>query len=275
MEKGLSYQWDKPALLVSYYYLREFKRQRPRYVFRDWVMDSGAFSAKNSGATIDLAEYIQTCKALLETDEQLTEVFALDVIGDHRGTRQNTEAMWEAGIPAIPTFHVGTPWGELVSLARDYPKIAIGGAVGLGAKKKKAWVGQCFARVWPKAIHGFGMSGEDMILSFPFHSVDATNWELGPCAFGRWASFGKMSVRGGENRNLKPEVKFYMELERKASARWKKQLAEIQLQGPVLRLAAARHRESNATLDPPPPDGRMSLRLAMQAKKVLVPDGDK
>ena len=35
-----------PALLVSYVYLKPFLANRHRYCYRDWVMDSGAFSAR-------------------------------------------------------------------------------------------------------------------------------------------------------------------------------------------------------------------------------------
>jgi hypothetical protein len=145
-----------PALLVSFVYLPPFQFNRPRYAFRDWVLDSGAFSAFASGTVIDLAQYIDTCRALLATDPQLTEVFALDVIGDHLASRRNCEAMWKAGVPAIPCYHRGEPEAELLSMARDYPKLALGGVARLRGPEKLRWAEQCFARVWPKRIHGFG-----------------------------------------------------------------------------------------------------------------------
>lgn len=216
-----------PSLLVSYYYLANFARHRHRYRFRDWVLDSGAYSAHNCGATIRLDEYIDSCKMLISTDPSLTEVFALDVIGDWRAGARNTGAMWARGVPAVPTFHPGEPWDLLKGYARDYPKVALGGVVGWPAAKKRAFVGQCFARVWPKAVHGLGMSGEDMLLRFPFHSVDATNWEVGPCRFGRWASYGgKLSVRGG-GLDLRAEVEWYRRLERRARARWEREMRQI------------------------------------------------
>ena len=72
-------------------------------------MDSGAFSAWKSGAQIDVTQYIATAKELLATDPTLSEVYALDVIGDHKATLKNVETMWEAGIAPIPTFHEGEP----------------------------------------------------------------------------------------------------------------------------------------------------------------------
>ena len=128
---ALHHRADAPALLVSYVYLKPFLKNRERYYYRDWVMDSGAYSAHNSGTKIELAAYIDACHGLLATDPTLTEVFALDVIGDYRASAANVAAMWDAGIPAIPTYHYGEPEGVLIDLAAGYPKIAVGGVVRL------------------------------------------------------------------------------------------------------------------------------------------------
>lgn len=241
----------KPAILVSFVYLAGFLKNRHLYDIRDWVLDSGAFSAHASGVEIDLSDFIATSKYLLANDKQLTEVFALDVIGDWRASLKNCERMWKEGVPAIPCFHVGEPWDLLVSLARDYPKIALGGAVGF--RDKEAWAKQCFARVWPKKIHGFGFGSEKTIMALPFHSVDATNWEIGPCKFGRWASFNGSLRWRGSKQNLRVEVEHYLKIERNAQSRWKKEMALLETQGaPTVRLAAAAGQaERNGTLASP------------------------
>lgn len=225
--KGLSDEARRPALLVSYYYLRKWQNERAPLQYRDWVMDSGAFSADNSGKVIDLGEYIACCKKLLAEDPRLTEVFALDVIGDWRAGLANTERMWAEGIPALPTFHVGEPWDALLHMANTYPKIAIGGVVGCSQKFKVGFLEQCFARVWPKKIHGLGMNGEQLLLQFPFHSCDASNWEIAPCAFGSWRRFGKMSVRGGK-QNLRSEVEYYLRMEQLLKHRWRREMALLE-----------------------------------------------
>lgn len=226
----------KPALLASFYYLKDFNRNRKHYVFRDWVMDSGAFSAHNSGVEISLADYMDTCRRLLAEDQQLTEVFALDVIGDWRAGLKNCETMWRNGIEAIPCFHFGEPWDLLLGLAKDYPKIAIGGCVGIGRKQKHEFAEQCFARVWPKKIHGFGFGAADPVKLLPFHSVDASTWSTGPQAYGRWNQFGRMSVRG-KAQNLGAEVEFYLRLERDVRRRWVAEMRELNTDGPTIRLA--------------------------------------
>ncbi len=218
--------------LVSYYYLDGFLKVQPDYLYRDWVMDSGAFSAHNSGVVIDLPTYIGMCGRLLDNDKTLAEVYALDVIGDHEASLINTETMWEHGIPAIPCYHAGEPWEFLVHIAKHYPKIAIGGVARKGTEVKMKFAEQCFARVWPKKIHGFGMAGEELVMGFPFHSVDSTSWEMGPMAFGNWFRFGKMDARAKAfpdgKFDLRSQIKAYLKLEAKARERWRKEMAVLE-----------------------------------------------
>ena len=224
----------RPALLVSYVYLAPFLKNRSRYAYRDWVLDSGAFSAHNSGTEIKLEDYINCCKELQASDPTLTEVFALDVIGNWKASLKNCEAMWRQGVEAIPCYHVGEPEAELRAMAKDYPKIALGGCVGF--KQKRKFAEQAFARVWPKAIHGFGFGSETDVMALPWHSVDATNWEIGPCKFGRWNAFGKMSVRGSK-QNLRAEVEWYLDLERRARQKWAAAMKQLDGAKRAVRLA--------------------------------------
>jgi hypothetical protein len=231
-------------------YVKAFLAERGGLVYRDWVLDSGAFSAHTSGTHIDLDAYIAFCKHMLGTDTSLTEVFALDVIGNPEASRVNCEKMWEAGVPAIPCFHYGSPVEFLTEMARRYPKIAIGGCATMASAAKLEFAKQVFARVWPKKIHGFGFGTEEQILTFPFHSVDASTWEMGPCAFGRWRQFGKLSVRGGK-QNLKGEIRAYMEIEARARVRWRKEMSLLEGGSPpTVRLAVVSSRATQALRRP-------------------------
>jgi len=227
---------QKPALLISYMYLKGFLEVQAKYAYRDWVLDSGAYSAYNSGAVINLQEYIDVCKRLLATDPTLVEVFALDVIGDWKASLANTEEMCRQGVPAIPCYHSGEPESVLKGLAKDYPKIALGGVALAHAKVKNKWAEQCFSRVWPKKIHGFAFCSETSVMSLPWHSVDATSWEIGPCKYGRWRSFGKMSLRGSK-QDLRSEVMLFLDMERRARLKWAGAMKALDDQELNLRLA--------------------------------------
>lgn len=224
-EQCLSRPDARPALLTSYYYLHCWERDRHKYAFRNWSMDSGAFSAYKSGKTIDRAEYHEACHRLLDADPTLVEVFALDVIGDWRAGLKNTEAAWEDGIPAIPVYHAGEPEDLLLTYAKMCPKIAISGAAQIrGRATRTAFAQQVMARIWPKPVHGLGFSGEHELMSVPFHSVDASSWILGPAAFGIWKKHGRLSVRG-YSANLTGEVDEYLAMEQRLQMRWAKEMA--------------------------------------------------
>ena len=159
-------------------------------------------------------------------------MFALDVIGDWRASIRNTERSWIRGVPAIPTFHVGSPEDALRIIARDYPKIALGGAVGY--RDRLAWAKRCFARVWPKAIHGFGFGHENVVMALPWHSVDSSSW-LAPIRYGQWPSFSNsnLGIRGMRVRTIGLRVELersYLDLEQRAKARWSRALSEIDYQ---------------------------------------------
>ena len=219
-----------PALLVSFFYFDGFARYRDRYAFRDYALDSGAYSVKHSGGIIDLGAYIDACLERLATDPQCTEVFALDVIDDWRASEKNTERMWKAGVPAIPVYHRGEPEGLLAAMARGFPKIGLGGVSQLRSTSAKLhWVEQCFARAWPARIHGLAVGNEKIMDKVPFHSVDATNWILGPAGFGSYKSMGKPHrAPRGKDVNLRAEVQWWLKLERRLKQRWASTLAKLE-----------------------------------------------
>lgn len=231
-ERGLT----RPGLLVSFAYLRHFWEARDQYRLRDWVLDSGAFTAWTKGRAVDLQEYIDRALELKAADPALVEVFALDVIGDCEASLRNCEEMHRQGVDAIPCFHVDEPEEALIEMAASYDKIALGGMVGF--KGKRHFAEQCFARVFPKKIHGFGIGNARDILALPWHSVDASNWDLGPAKFARWNRFGNLSVRRS-NQNLGSEVDHYLRIERTARQRWGDVLQAQGWEPMTVRLAVA------------------------------------
>lgn len=221
---------EVPSMLASFYYKDKWEEESPHFHFSEWVLDSGAFSAHAGGSAINIDEYILYCKHKKATDEKLVEIFALDVIGDHEASTKNTEYMWKHGIEAIPCFHYGEPWEVLTHIANNYPKIAIGGLARLkiGQQKLTDFIEQCFARVWPKKIHGFGITRPYLCEHFPFHTVDSTSWNFAPNAFGNWKTYGKLPLRGTKKYNLKHEVNWYLEFERRLKSIHRNSLKALQ-----------------------------------------------
>lgn len=230
---ALSYKdLPAPSILVSYFYINQWTRWRTELIYRDWALDSGAFSAKNrkKPIKISLSRYIEYCLEAKALDDNLVEIFALDDLDSPEISMRNCEEMWRNGIEAIPCYHQGESWEILEEYSQKYTKLAIGGTVGNRQKMGKDynWIEQVFARIWPKKIHGFGFGSEKQVMTYPFDSVDSTGWEIMPCQFGHWFSMGeqKVSVRGSR-QNLRVEVDAYLRLESKARARWRKTWEKI------------------------------------------------
>lgn len=208
------------SLLVAYPELEGFLKRRHEYNISKWVMDSGAFTVFNTGGTIDVKDYAQAC---LDMRGDAAEIFGLDVIGDHVGTRKNNEYLWSLGIEAIPAFHMGEPWAALDAML-DRSKIALGGIARKGAGRDR-WIKQCFTRIWPKRVHGFGLTSKQFLGLVPFHSVDSASWTFGP-AFGVWSGFtgnyAKFSIRG--YKDFWVEVEEYRKREAWAKWRWSEEM---------------------------------------------------
>jgi hypothetical protein len=221
-----------PAILAAFNYFPGWKILKHRYAYRDWSLDSGAWAARAQGIVVDLNEYIATCQAMRDIDPTLHDIFALDVIGSWRETMKNTEAMWAAGVEAIPTYHFADDnLDTLMAIARDYPKIALGGMADLRGQQKRDFVEQCFGRVWPKKVHGFAVGDVKGTMQVPWDSTDASSWKRGTLRFGTWMSVGHLKVRSGRKwgvvPDLRSEIEAILRLERRHDAVW----------GPVKRKA--------------------------------------
>jgi hypothetical protein len=95
----------------------------------------------------------------------------------------------------------------------------------LRGERKLRFAEQCFARVWPKAIHGFGVGTREILFDVPWHSVDAMNWEIGPGRYGRWKAFyGARTGIYGSDHDLRIEVAHHLESERLARHRWRREM---------------------------------------------------
>ena len=190
-----------------------------------WGLDSGAVSG-----LVDLDEYIVDVRHARGRVNPPADLFALDVIGAWRASLRNYDKLRALGLDVIPTWHVGTPEHVLLTLAREYPKLAIGGVVSsrLRGGRLIGLLTQAFARVWPKRIHGFGILGHSALFAVPFHTVDGTGWSRAR-RFGEWAGRHykqKMYCDAGVI-DLTPQVRYFEDLQDRLKARWAKELTEL------------------------------------------------
>lgn len=194
-------RWAQVAdkTLLSYHYIR---RRKPPLVSPkaqaladagfQLFLDSGAYSAFNSGATIDLEEFTDYVN---ETQAMWSCIASLDVIGDAAASWRNFELMRRAGCDVIPVYHYGEPVEFLERMVAECKYIGIGGVAQVGVGEPLFdWLDHCFrtyicdADGRPKVkVHGFAVTSPQAIRLYPWYSVDSTSW-----AVGKW---GKVPFR--------------------------------------------------------------------------------
>lgn len=222
-------------LLKSYFYLKNNPKYTEDLMAKFHVfIDSGAFSAMTKKVSVNLEAY---CQFLIKYKPS---VYAgLDVIGNPAKTKENMAYMEEKGLRPIPTFHRGSSWDYLYEMLDRYDYIACGGiaVMGLSSKQRHMWLD----RVWNKIakrrrdikVHGFGCSGEQIMVQYPWYSVDSTSW-LAPVVYGReieGKTVSEMSHEAARNGLteaywdkgvqrkvvLAKSIKIYLDLENKIS----------------------------------------------------------
>lgn len=217
------------AILCSFVYLKPFVPVVA--AAREWSLDSGAFTARQSGQPITVSVYIDALKALRDSAVPFPgEVFSLDEIGDWRASERNLRAIEAAGFRVIPVHHLGEPMDVLRALSGEYPKVALGGMARSSMAALTPYVEAAFAVAWPRGcvFHGFGLHKEEVLMRFPFHSADATSWQLGPLRYGNWKAYGKAARGPRVGHDLTPEARLILDLERRLKARWGAALAGAQ-----------------------------------------------
>lgn len=164
-------------VLVSYYYKSCITKERLEIIKQKKLklfIDSGAFSAENIGAKIDLYKYINY---LHEINNYIYMYAGLDDISDYKKTILNNKIMENAGLKPTITFHFNEPIELLKDYLTEYDKICLGGVVGKSRNVKVAWLDKLYSQVisqFPlKKIHMFGVHDKYILLRYPFFSADA------------------------------------------------------------------------------------------------------
>jgi len=142
------------------------------------MLDSGAYSARYSGAAIDLDEYIEFLQAHQERFKG--GVINLDVIDDGRSSYQNWRRIRRAGIDAIPVYHLGTEEEWLAKYLEEADYVALGAIVKLSSSLRIRGLD----RIWDQylidskgvpthKVHGLGLTSNEIVSRYPWYSVDS------------------------------------------------------------------------------------------------------
>ena len=165
-------------ILKSYYYVQ---RGNTLNTLEKVSLDSGGFSAWSRGVEIDINEY---CSFIKKNKNKLENYFVLDDINCWKKTLKNQKYMEQQNLNPIPCYHSFEPLNILEDYCKKYKHIAIGGLVPYARNKKKLkkildTIFKIIKKHFPIKVHGFGMTGKDILERYPFYSVDSTSWLAG------------------------------------------------------------------------------------------------
>lgn len=164
------------------------------------IVDSGAFSAWNSGKEIKLEDY---CKFLdsLPTDMNYRPV-QLDVIGDAERSYENLIKMREDGYDPIPVFTRGETLERLDEFYTISDYVMLGGVAKGGTNKN--YVKYFLENNKGRKCHLLGFTRVPFILRYKPYSVDSSSWASA-------VRYGQMAVYIGGGKMKRYKKQDFME----------------------------------------------------------------
>lgn len=198
--------------LCSAYYLN-YEREPNRQGFSRFLVDSGGYTIRKTGQTIDVKRYADY---LARYDVDFA--FNLDTL-DFDESMENQRRLEELAPRTyiIPVYHyadwAGTKWRDtLERLSGEYPFISIAGLGAASVPLRRKFYEHCFSVVRNKVrVHGLGATRSEDMLDFPFYSVDSTSYVYAQKA-GTWFVFENGGVKKYQSARVlaqrtKPKLK--------------------------------------------------------------------
>jgi len=181
----LQQAFPKLNILMAYPYFSKLKDSEMDWFVKNkdsinFILDSGAFTAWNSGKPIKLDDYISFIKQL---PFKPTHTVQLDVIGDADKSYTNYLKMLEKGISCDPVFTRGSSLELLEKLYDTTDFVHIGGVAS--GKNNKKYVDWLMRRIDGRKCHWLGMANIRYLKKWRPYSVDSST-------FSACARFGVM-----------------------------------------------------------------------------------
>lgn len=177
-EREIIKELKPPNLLLSYYY---FKHKSMKEIIESLgykpniMLDSGAYSAYNSGKAINIFEYMDYIR---ENESHLECYMASDVMKNGEETFENFVFMKESGLNPVPIFHYKTDeiWLEkYYELGERF--VALGSTVPEPRKYLvRMWINELAVRFHDLSFHVLGTSRREIIDYCDVWSCDSTGW---------------------------------------------------------------------------------------------------
>jgi len=249
-------QLQYPYVLNSFAYSKALDKLT--YRPKDLTLDSGAFTAWNSGKSVDIVEYAEWCLQWQAKNPSLRAV-NLDVIPGEAGrtstpqerklgmeqSLKNADYLRGRGISIEEVFHQDEPFEFLDLLVKRLPKgdvLCISPRNDVSKQKRLAWLNKVLAHLvktvgknnLPK-MHGLAVTSKDLMLAFPFYSVDSSTY-ANPARFGvtfdhegrgiTTKDFLGINVRSGQDGAMRmmmsQSVDYYKKMQGLVTTTWKR-----------------------------------------------------
>ncbi len=175
----------------------------------DILLDSGAFTAYNTGKDIELMDYIRFLK---DPPFKIWKYFTLDVVGKPKEYWINYYRMLDAGLNPIPIF---TPGDSFDSIDKMYETSDLIGIGGLDFQGIKDHVKLCMQVIDGRKAHWLGFANFQFLKHYKPFSCDSSNIISGS-KYGRLGlcrSNGKTIALTREDFIKKPSYKIVRLLE--------------------------------------------------------------
>lgn len=176
--------------LRSYWEIRWFDGHTLDIHGNNYLLDSGAFSARRDNVDIDVKEY---ARFLTKYGDQCSNYINLDSIPKDTSpkaraeaasiTLENQEFLEREGLSPVPVYHKGEPIEYLDQYVATHDYVAIGGLVDTADTHS---LDNFFDSIWQRMVnkdgtpklkvHGFGMTNNVLMLRYPWFSCDSTTW---------------------------------------------------------------------------------------------------
>ncbi len=183
----LSKKWfdESTPILESFHYIGKGEKYTNAIYSdkRKIFLDSGAFSMFTQGIEVDLkayAEFVKKHKKIIEVSSNLDHIGQ----GTEQKTWDNQRKLEDYGAVIQPVHHARDKDEWLIKyIEAGYDYIFLGGMVPESTTYLRQWLDRIWENILTDKngkpivkVHGFGLTTAELMLRYPWYSVDSTSW---------------------------------------------------------------------------------------------------
>ena len=167
-------------ILESFFYINNFVTKHIP-LFKDFLLDSGAFTFMNTPQKIDYKEYTKNFINFINQND-IKHFFELDIdllIGYAETLKLRKFIEQETNKKVIPVFHKSRGLKEWEKMCEEYDYVAVG---TIGEYRTHSEILKHLlkiARKYKTKVHGLGFTSLTKLQEYDFYSVDSTSWNCG------------------------------------------------------------------------------------------------